>query len=213
VRGGRLYGGYEKLDPEERFSLLVAAEGRTDADEVERLRGSCPTRVYQLPELSFTGRLDLASRLTLAVIASLDALAAKLDVIQALEQWGKCSLRVAADAAEFEAFRITGELEPPVRRAVRRELGHFRRLPRRLRESLMADGATVARAFARVCTEHLEVDAHDLVAAFAADDAELFDRFFARAADWKRVDALAAEIAEEWHRWLGDANQAKAAPK
>jgi hypothetical protein len=200
-----LYGGYDRLDPGERFSLFVAAEGRSDADEVERLLRSCPTATYRLRELPFTERLDCSCRLTLAALASLEVITGKLDVVDALEEWGRCVFGVAADAADFEAFQITGTSQP----SVRRERGRFRRLPRRLRATLLADAATTAHAFARVCHEQLEVDARQLVIAVAADYVDLFHRFIVLAPDTERLDALTALMAAEWRCWLGEPHQGR----
>src|SRR5436305_1519814 len=84
----------------------------------------------------------------LAVLAELYAIAGKLAAIEAVEHAARVLFTAAADEAEYEAFRITNTEQPTVRRTVRRERGHLRRMLRHLRRALVSDGAAVARAFA-----------------------------------------------------------------
>jgi hypothetical protein len=52
---------YDRLDPDERFRLVLAARARDDEQELHRLEESCPREIYKMLDAAFTGRVD-ASR-------------------------------------------------------------------------------------------------------------------------------------------------------
>jgi hypothetical protein len=193
----RLERGYERLSAGERFRLTVAAEARADSAELERLLRSCPRLSYRLCDPAFGDRCERSFELTMGVLAELQAIAGKLDVVAAAEQAARVLFAAAADEADFEAYRITGHM-PAVRRAVRRERGRFRGLLRRVRRTLLTQGATLAQAFAVVCREELEVDPQQLFAAVAAPYTGLYEEFLAESADADALEAMRAELSDAW---------------
>lgn len=54
---------YDRLDPDERFRLSLDAMARMDADELARLRRTCPRRHYSMIDPAFLNRLEAAERI------------------------------------------------------------------------------------------------------------------------------------------------------
>jgi len=73
---------YDRLSPEERFTLDVMAMARDDAAESERLTNTCPRRHYIMNDWGFVGRWEAAREL--AMLAYMD-FRKSLDKIQMIE--------------------------------------------------------------------------------------------------------------------------------
>ena len=59
---------YDQLDPKERLALVLEARARGDEAEEQRLRSTCPRRVYSMPDAAFTDREDMCfARMALAL--------------------------------------------------------------------------------------------------------------------------------------------------
>lgn len=53
----------ERLPPEQRFRLVLAATGRGDMDDAARLVNSCPRRGYDQPDRDYVDRVAAASEM------------------------------------------------------------------------------------------------------------------------------------------------------
>jgi hypothetical protein len=113
-------------------------------------------------------RHDRAALLTIAVLSELGGIRRRIDLLDAAEYAMRAFFGAAADNAEFEAFRLTDEAQPGLRRAVLKQRGCCRRVYRRLREAALAEGASLAHAFVAVCRDELEVDPRELASAVVA---------------------------------------------
>ena len=59
---------YDQLTPKERLALVLEAKARGDETEEQRLRSTCPRRVYSMPDAAFTDREDMCfARMALAL--------------------------------------------------------------------------------------------------------------------------------------------------
>jgi hypothetical protein len=121
----RLDREYAKLAATERFRLVIAADAREDDPEIQRLLRTCPQLTYRNRDLNFSTRVESSIAFAHAFLDALHVVKGKLDVVAAAEEGGRTLFTMAADAAEFEAFRLTGVLQPTVRRSVRRQGGQF----------------------------------------------------------------------------------------
>lgn len=199
----RFERGYERLTTQERFRLLIAARARADRTESERLLRTCPRQTYTITDPSFVDLYELATHLAIAVVAELIAIRERIAAIDAATRFGHLLFLCAADDAEHEAYRATGTRQPAVRRAVRRHQGRFRKTLRRARRAFITDGASVAHAFAMICSEELGLEPTQLVAAVADPFVDLFEYFATEAVDDKTVDYMRAELAEPLRRYGG----------
>lgn len=147
-RLGRQYG---KLAARERFRLVVAAEARADASEVDLLLRTCPRFTYHGRDLAFEQRFQTSYWFTLVFLGSLEAISGRLAVVDAAQYAGRALFSMAADHADYKAFEITGESQPSIRRVVRRDRGTFRKMFREIQETLLVEGATLAHAFVELC--------------------------------------------------------------
>jgi hypothetical protein len=204
MRGShRLDRGYERLTPVERFQLMIAAEGRADAAEADRLVRSCPRSVYRICDPAFSDRYDRAALLTIAVLSELGEIGRRIDLLNAAGYTMRFYFTTAADDAEFEAFCLTNEAQPEVRRAVLKQRGRCRRVYRRLREAALAEGASLAHAFVAVCRDELEVDPRELALAVAAPQVGLLDRFLCLSPDDDQVERRLSELRDAWRVGIG----------
>jgi hypothetical protein len=203
MRTSGLDRGYEQLTAEERFRLTIMASARTDRTDVERLVRSCPRMTGKFCDPAVSDRHELATDLTILMIATLDAIEGRLDVVEAAKEAGRVMFALAADEAEFEAYRATGEEVPRVRRVVRRERSRFDRLFRRIEASLTTRGATVAHAFAAFSRDQLGLEPAQLVAAVSPPHTDLFERFAAATPNDDAVTALQDELTDVWQSRLG----------
>jgi hypothetical protein len=199
----RLDRGYERLRPDERFRLMVAADARGDSAEADRLVGSCPRLTYRSCDRAFRDRYDRAALLTIAVLSELQEIKRRIDVLDAAAYTVRVFFTAAADDAELEAFLLNGELQPSVRRAVLKQRGSCRRVYRRLREAAHTEGASLAHAFVLLCRDELGVDPRELALAVAAPKIGLFDRFVGLSPDHNQVNGLLPELSEAWRVGIG----------
>ena len=199
----RLERGYEHLAARERFRLLIAAEARADEAEVERLLRSCPRRLFELADPAVTDRIECSQRVTVAVVSALHAIVSKLAVLDAVEHAARIRFTAAAEEADYETFRLTDATQPTVRRAVRREGGRLRGMLRRLRRELLAEGATVAHAFAAFCRDDLEVEPRAMVAAVLADCDGLLEQFICELPDPDALAATRSLLSDAWRPGTG----------
>jgi hypothetical protein len=57
---------YDRLTPQERFTLDVEAMARGDEEESRRLVDACPRRNYRMSDLAFSGRWQTTLEMVLA---------------------------------------------------------------------------------------------------------------------------------------------------
>jgi len=200
MRTGNFDGNYHLLTPTERFRLTVAADARGDMDEVRRLCSTCPRVTLSRREPAFTSRLEAARAIGTAVLAQLSEISNRIAELDAMSDFGKVMFRVAADEADYEAFRVDDAVQPKVRRVVLRAGGRFRKSVRLRREALRTEGATLSQALASFCKTRLEVDPSEFAAFIEPDLQELFESFSTQSADATAVELAERYLAEEWRR-------------
>ena len=106
---------YDQLNPRERLALVLEARARGDETEEQRLRSTCPRRVYSMPDAAFTDREDMCfARMALA-LADLRGLMCELrglhHVIDTLEDLSR-PFEHAAMVSFLQGARY-GRGEPP----------------------------------------------------------------------------------------------------
>jgi hypothetical protein len=90
---------YDVLTADERFRLVVEASARQDDTEVDRLKRTCPTKTYSMPDAAFFDRWQAGEFITLVVALDLTQHLAKMEVAAA-SAWAAPHLRqLGADAA------------------------------------------------------------------------------------------------------------------
>jgi hypothetical protein len=77
---------YDRLTPEERFSLDVEAHARGDESELRRLVDSCPRRNYTMTDWAFSGRWQTTTEIVLALAVDLGQHMSRLNMIDAIRQ-------------------------------------------------------------------------------------------------------------------------------
>jgi hypothetical protein len=189
---------YPQLTVAERFKLLIAAQARADAAEIERLLRSCPIRTYRLRDPALNDLYERAWRLTAGIIADLLATKARLDALEGSGKVARLLLILAEDDAAFEAFQATGSEQPTVAAAVRGQRKRFRAAQRRARGLIEREGAALVHAFAAVCRTELNLEPHELVAAAAASHLGLYERFLAIAPDESEVEEIRVALSAAW---------------
>ena len=116
---------YDRLTPEERFTLDIEAMARGDSEESRRLVDTCPRRTYTMTDVRFAGRWDGAIQITMAALLDLRPAIAKLRMIEAwrammpylLHVWGLDTEQAYFDghaAGSRHAWRVARKRgEPP----------------------------------------------------------------------------------------------------
>jgi hypothetical protein len=98
-----LHRHYGRLDAEERFRLDVLAMARGDAQESERLVGTCPRFSYTMNDRGFGGRWHGATEITLRVYIPLGEQLAKLRMVDAFREMVPYSQTLSSNIA-FDAY-------------------------------------------------------------------------------------------------------------
>jgi hypothetical protein len=75
---------YNRLAPEERFTLVIEALSRGDDEEAFRLADSCPRKGYTMNELAYGNRVLASRDITMVLCLDLLPRLAQLQVIDAL---------------------------------------------------------------------------------------------------------------------------------
>jgi hypothetical protein len=70
-KSARLQRHYDKLTPDERFRLVVAAIARDDGSEIDALARTCPTKTYRMTDPDYTDKIQRAYWLLVSVEADL----------------------------------------------------------------------------------------------------------------------------------------------
>ena len=226
MRNG-LHRHYGRLSGEERFRLDVLAMARGDAQESERLVGSCPKFSYTMNDRDFTGRwlgvLDMTLRVYLEVTAHLERLAmvgvaremlpyqdtyARDRMRDAFVEGHKAGARQAWEAAEGEGSAP----EWPLEGVDEAEVGRLAELGSSIRpeildglERLTAEHALTAwRAFGAFCDGTLGLDASKVLTVVLEPAVGCIDGLEARAErlglepDAERVEAIRETLKEAW---------------
>jgi hypothetical protein len=79
---------YELLTPRERLRMLIEAQAREDFDEVNRLRNSCPRKVYRTLDHAFDAADDAVMTLTLVFCIDL---AHHLGMVEMVRRLGRAT--------------------------------------------------------------------------------------------------------------------------
>jgi hypothetical protein len=77
---------YDRLTPEERFSLDVEAMARGDEDESRRLVDTCPRRNYRMTDVAFSGRWLTTFEMVLALCVDLTQHMSRLSMLDAIRE-------------------------------------------------------------------------------------------------------------------------------
>jgi hypothetical protein len=77
---------YDRLTPEERFSLDVEAMARGDEEESRRLVDTCPRHNYTMTDLAFSGRWLTTFEMVLALAVELTQHMSRLSMIDAIRE-------------------------------------------------------------------------------------------------------------------------------
>ena len=76
---------YDRLTPDERFLLTLAAKARGDKTESERLIRECPRRSYYVRDAEFDQRIEASQWLGLAVMTDTMKMLGWLDLLAVLQ--------------------------------------------------------------------------------------------------------------------------------
>jgi hypothetical protein len=77
---------YDRLTPEERFSLDVEAMARGDEEESRRLVDTCPRHNYTMTDLAFSGRWMTTLEMVLALCVELTQHMSRLTMLDAIRE-------------------------------------------------------------------------------------------------------------------------------
>jgi hypothetical protein len=77
---------YDRLTPEERFTLDVEAMARGDEEESRRLVDTCPRRYYTMTDLAFSGRWLTTFEMVLALCVELTQHTSRLSMLDAVRE-------------------------------------------------------------------------------------------------------------------------------
>ena len=78
---------YDKLEPEERFRLVIEALARSDEQEADRLAAACPRKVYREIDAEYGERLRVSSEIVSAVVLDLGPRLGKFRMIEAFREF------------------------------------------------------------------------------------------------------------------------------
>ncbi|HEY7063607.1 MAG TPA: hypothetical protein VII06_19160 [Chloroflexota bacterium] len=84
MKGNRLVKVYDRLTPQERFVLTVAAEARGDERERAELVRTCPRHDYIMTDAEFTTRVETSELLGIAVMCDTQKMLGWLDLLAVL---------------------------------------------------------------------------------------------------------------------------------
>ena len=65
MRKDKLGKLYDRLDPDERFRLVLEAAARGDEEEIERLRDTCPRAEYKASDIAYSDRISGSLKITM----------------------------------------------------------------------------------------------------------------------------------------------------
>src|SRR5215210_4866874 len=65
MRKDKLGKFYDRLDPDERFRLVLEATARGDEEEIERLRDTCPRVKYTAIDIAYSDRISGSLKITI----------------------------------------------------------------------------------------------------------------------------------------------------
>ena len=78
---------YAKIEPAERFRLVVRALARDDRAEFEHLCQTCPTKMYRASDAEYSGRFDAAKFVTLLFSVDMARALGKLEMADAVAKF------------------------------------------------------------------------------------------------------------------------------
>jgi hypothetical protein len=78
---------YDRLEPDERFRLVVEAVARGDEQEADRLAAACPRKVYRVIDAEYGDRIRVSSEIVSAVVLDLGPRLGKLRMIEAFREF------------------------------------------------------------------------------------------------------------------------------
>ena len=67
MRKDKLGEFYDRLDPDERFRLVLEAAARGDEEEIERLRDTCPRVRYTAIDIAYSDRISGSLKMTMLI--------------------------------------------------------------------------------------------------------------------------------------------------
>jgi hypothetical protein len=78
---------YDRLEPDERFRLVVEAVARGDEQEADRLAAACPRKVYRVIDAEYGDRIRVSSEIVSGVVLDLGPRLGKLRMIEAFREF------------------------------------------------------------------------------------------------------------------------------
>jgi len=153
VRGNRIVHRYDRLQPEERFRLVLEASARDDERERERLVSTCPYGHYRMSDAAYMDRVDASRDMAFAVAIELGPRLAQLRLTGAIRGALPVLVGIGVDVG---AAASGGLMPDEVRAVVDESLGKaFNEA-----ESLIRSQAAAALVgFERVCKIEMRLDA------------------------------------------------------
>ena len=219
---------YDRLEPDERFRLVVQALARGDRAEADRLGRACPVKRYAISDPRYADRLELSDELTLVVLLELVPKLTKLRMVEVfrmlsdflgeLDEHTAMLAYVEGLEAGWRAAGGEGERPPEAMaegaldRLVARGAdvrAHYQRMCDGLAAELAADARPARDGFAAFCRDELGLEPEALIAAWMRPALALLEEhraaLDAAECDPEARDALATVLGVAWRRRaLGD---------
>jgi hypothetical protein len=105
---------YEQLNPRQRLQLVLAAEGRQDHAEVDRLVEACPRHTYSMCDAVFGDAHRAVFQVNLATLGDIYRLLAEYRTVQRMCSAMLPFMKLAAMETEQALFRDTADEPAPM---------------------------------------------------------------------------------------------------
>jgi hypothetical protein len=172
VNRGNLNRLYDRLTIEERFQLAIAATGRGDNDEHERLLRSCPKRVYQQTDAELLNRFTDTERIIVAALFELLPIVRERELLSRLRSLVETYAHAAVDASAEAAYRMVPGCDDAMLEAIfdsgTAQIERLAEAIKRIDASYEAEAASIVHALDGFAADELHVELSDLIATYAA---------------------------------------------
>ena len=168
MKRNRLVKVYDRLTPQERFLLALAADARGDETERQELERTCPRYTYVMTDEAFTRRIEVSQWLALAVMTDTLKMLGWLDLL--------AILRPVLDDDEFSDARLAAMFcERAERLAAARVKAVWEAFQDACREHIGLEPTILLRAHGIPLEDRLAEYADELAA--VERDAELYSQY------------------------------------
>ena len=154
---------------------MIAANGRDDRAELDRLYRSCAKRQYVELDAGFVDRMTIAEEIVIATTFDLGATLSRLELLRGMRPLFEAIRHIATDQAAAAAYSaapagcrdrvLDAILDTPETEAT--AATHMEKVSDRAEAELELEAAAIAHGLAGLARDELQVDPIDLIRSFA----------------------------------------------